>query len=1258
MDPLLALLTVAGNIAVNVGSSKLYDMAKNAAFEPRALKAEFVSKAINAASKRYPEYEDLDAQLQQWVQSEALREFVIQVTADDAGGDFSSVVKNFVETTNFFSGNNTVGVAEEVLRFFISELQMLLQQEPEFKQDVLIEMARVILGEIRSMRAGAGSAVVLDDGIIVPESERELNCRIEAARSLIKGGNARAGLGLLAGLRDDARGKSVSTDLLFRIALYTAGAHFQLEQWTEAEKEYELATRLRPDNLKAQVNAAHFFVYRKMSGKALTYIEKAYATNPTDTLVRSVRLLVYHDLGRDQEVADDLASEDLADTIEGAETLGQIAFDKKDFACAVMNYQRVLDRDPRNLQAKILKAQALLCPIEEQFERGRSRHSQLSPEEQDSLLEAESLLSAAVEDLSKLEFGVLSARTRYLRAGVRLLLGKTDDAINDCESIPNNNSLYPFSRRYKSAILILQGKEEEGQRLLKELMREEPVRMDVVIPLADIYLGKKDFDEAVILLSALVQGIVPSENLHFAVIERLLLAYWHLGDSDKCDELIAQLKQVDDPSFKIQASAIEALHLLRLHEYDAADRLLVNAISKSDEPRRQEQLRRKLLYARAVSGELDNAWTTYEELCEPELAKGEISTFASELYGVGRLNDALVVLEAYRKKCGPAPGITEIEINILVSVGSFEDAKALLESLSNFAPQDYHLQLEMARLAWRLGQEDVCRSIVEKIDDAKLRQNPHALLELAYCWHSLNEMEKVLPLAYRARRVGIDDPDVHRAYADLVTRCADNLKLEEAVVDSTVSLKSSKDEVVHHTIVQKRDDCSDGSEIEFSDQLAKRLIGRKLGDKIVLREDQFGKEEYEVVALRHKYVTAYQDTLNTFMTRFPDESGIRAIHDPDFVHFFAEIERHHAAVSQVQELYTNRQIGFETASRLAGIHPVDFWFGTALGGGSIQAFEGTDEARQRQPVLIAESEELVIDLSGLLYVVQLGIEDALVALDKPILMSQFTFDELNLALFSQLDKPTLYAGKSGGKYTMEALNDESRYKRTDVIQAARAFVKSHVKLVGARKALESERSKIKEFYKVIGRGAYSSILLAADGNRCLLTDDIVLRSLLMDQHGKESACTYSLLVAMQNLNILSSEKFKDAVCALAMSGYRFLPVRAEDMIWPLEKTLGSIDRTAGVMINMMCDSVIEAAVAASVSAEFLRFVYFKVLIDERRPWIVQTLIRSLRRRRDGLRTLKLLRNSVAAAFGLMPLQAQEIYDEIAAVEATTNRTQR
>src|SRR5262245_31461493 len=100
-------------------------------------------------------------------------------------------------------------------------------------------------------------------------------------------------------------------------------------------------------------------------------------------------------------------------------------------------------------------------------------------------------------------------------------------------------------------------------------------------------------------------------------------------------------------------------------------------------------------------------------------------------------------------------------------------------------------------------------------------------------------MRNILPLAYRARQIAIGDPDIHFAYVGLFLRREDadrsSLEPSEVGVDCTVHLKRNG-ETCRFTILDEASVNRDRDELAVTDTLALKLLGKRKGDEVVLKD--------------------------------------------------------------------------------------------------------------------------------------------------------------------------------------------------------------------------------------------------------------------------------------------------------------------------------------------------------------------------------------------------------------------------------------
>ena len=170
-------------------------------------------------------------------------------------------------------------------------------------------------------------------------------------------------------------------------------------------------------------------------------------------------------------------------------------------------------------------------------------------------------------------------------------------------------------------------------------------------------------------------------------------------------------------------------------------------------------------------------------------------------------------------------------------------------------------------LSSRCGDRDAALETILAIDVSELGRDSQALMKLAHMKRFFGAADYIED-AYLSRRFGINDPATHLAYFRLFQGREEDWE-EPAVVEPGCSvLIKSDDEQSWWQILEDGEERYESRELSPSDDLAIRLLGRSVGDVLLLREE-FGGLSCEITAIQSKYVRAYQETAEEFSTRFP-----------------------------------------------------------------------------------------------------------------------------------------------------------------------------------------------------------------------------------------------------------------------------------------------------------------------------------------------------------------------------------------------------
>ena len=177
-----------------------------------------------------------------------------------------------------------------------------------------------------------------------------------------------------------------------------------------------------------------------------------------------------------------------------------------------------------------------------------------------------------------------------------------------------------------------------------------------------------------------------------------------------------------------------------------------------------------------------------------------------------------------------------------------------------------------------------------------------------------------------ARRARMNDPAVHHGYLQFFLSRDGEMEAPPVVGPGCAVLLKGDTGEQWWQILEDGEEPSGSYELEPNDDLAKRLIGCRSGDTIVLRQ---GLEDlsYDVSDLQNKFVRAFQETFNEFSTRFPDNVELSRIpiDDNDLSNIFRLVDKRNDFTRDVNRLYQEGRLPLLSFSALLGQSGLEVW---------------------------------------------------------------------------------------------------------------------------------------------------------------------------------------------------------------------------------------------------------------------------------------------------------------------------------------------
>ena len=671
---------------------------------------------------------------------------------------------------------------------------------------------------------------------------------------------------------------------------------------------------------------------------------------------------------------------------------------------------------------------------------------------------------------------------------------------------------------------------------------------------------------------------------------------------------------------------------------------LVKAIGLAGDPHRQA-IQTQLGHLYASMGRSVDAAAKFGDACGGDASHPAAIPMLLSLFNSGQYREALDLAQNIRTVDGPTPrAVIEVEAEILGYVGDAERATLRhreLCSRDDSTPED---RVRLAMAQFRCGDRDAALETILAIDVSELGRDSQALMKLAHMKRFFGAADYIED-AYLSRRFGINDPATHLGYFRLFQGREEDWE-EPAVVEPGCSvLIKSDDEQSWWQILEDGEERYESRELSPSDDLAIRLLGRSVGDVLLLREE-FGGLSCEITAIQSKYVRAYQETAEEFSTRFPGNRSLSRVKlDNDFTQIFQSIELRNNFVRNAEELYCSKQLPFASFCSLIGSSTLEVWPEyTAQPDKRLHFGTGSDQETVEARDLLRDAGGIVLDMIALLTVHKLGLAELLRKRFQRVAIPQQVFDEIqNYVYTMRLDRnPSSYMGKDEeGRYTMTDIPEEIWKRRQEYTLSVLELAESIERIPSYPMLAANEPEKTMDALTPAGAGAVYSGDEHSEIRPVLISDDL-LQFHVARYLGMGTANTQDLLQELLRSGLITDQEYSSRVEQLVLLNYWFVRIGAQDILNSLETNGYRTTKGTQAMLQTLRGPDCSEDAAASVGAEVVASLAKGPLLPEHLEVFLSLVVAEIRSGRQTNRVILKFRNEIGMRLQLAPLQCTRI----------------
>ena len=1106
-------------------------------------------------------FEGVEIALRKWASSEAFADVMEQLV--DGERDFSDeIIASFIQEGDFYLADESEKslAATQIVSLYIS---VLLNELYQGTAGIPLLANRVeehnlsIHGRFDSMVSVLEARLPpASNTILVPEDptesddvsgsdQPELIAKIDFARDLINVGLVRSARSKLQEIEDE--NGAASAALKFRIKTNLAACALAEDDIEGACALFEEAHEIDPGNPKGIANVAVAAHLKNDPCRAISLANEAREIEPENPQAMAVLIGALWEMGNVDEL------EDLIETQEWvvrdqrcSQVLIGIRMQQSRIEDAISLGRCLVELFPDDPDAHLVLSQCLFYDLE------KERHNTgYSDELMARYSEVVTIATRAIELLRDTQLTLLKNTALVVRGGARAIMGETDDALRDFDEVLADEPTHSDAAYNKGLCLLVAGRAADA-RAAFEVIQDLERREDSLLPLAVARLEAGDAAAAAGMLQGTLSLDCPTwNNVHRAEILRR--SAQNAGLENPVDTFLgnALVQNPNDPKLL----TLSALGRSASGDTEKSDDIFRKALEHASESDRRV-IPEFLAQHYQRQGRFSEAADQLAIVVNGVASHPSAINLLMYLLKSSRYRDALNWVHGIRAADFPTPRIVmDVEVALLLEAG---DVCAAVELLTEICSRSDVSPVDLVRLAtaqFRCGQKEDARSTVARIKAADLREEPSDAMLLAQL-KLLLDVPGHLDDAYMARRIGANDPDVHLGYFAMFQGTEEERE-EPTVVGPgcAVLLKHGTTERWWH-IQDESDEIRVPDYLTIDDDLAQRLVGKRVDDFVVLKE---GLEDlsYEIAAIQSKFVRAFQETFEEFTTRFPGHPGFFLVSfaNDDFSKLYETVDHHDELGRQIKGMCQDGKLPFASFAQFLGRSEIEVWLAcTQSGFANVRFGTGTPEIVDAQGDLLRHADSISLDLLALLTVRELALAEHLRAHFQRVVVPQHVIDEIQkqYSLAYAQRAPSGWLGKSSqGGYSFSDMSAQGWEEWTEYLRSVLEFAESFDRIASYPLFDVSDRETLDNLIGPHGTGAIFAGEETHEGSIVVVTDDLGLSELARSL-GIETVNTQAVLCELLRSKTITDEFYSTGIERLASLNYRFVGVSSDDIVRSLE----------------------------------------------------------------------------------------------------------
>jgi glycosyltransferase involved in cell wall biosynthesis len=576
------------------------------------------------------------------------------------------------------------------------------------------------------------------------------------------------------------------------------------------------------------------------------------------------------------------------------------------------------------------------------------------------------------------------------------------------------------------------------------------------------------------------------------------------------------------------------------------------------------------------------------------LGRGEenatpLETQALITYRSGDLNESLALCRQSRERDGVQRGLLIVETAVLEEVGALSDTAALLDTGLALWPSDSELLLRRALVAFR--QRDKAKAVECVSDLPTFFEDANSNERYVSLLLSIGRHAHAVRAAYEQRRSAFSTSAAHSFYAQTFLRIPVELfdVSLEASVDTAIRVRSEGQGEAWWIIEGAPNPELARRELDESSALRRAMVGREVGDKV----DVGALGNVELCEVVSKYVYAFRESMSLFGSIL-DDAAVRPVRvdGPKGLEPVLEaIRTHGERTSSIVDLYDSGRVPLGACAKLLYVSQIEL--ALSMLSDALRTVRCSDGSRVSVEVAMATLRgrpRLVCDPLSLVVLNMLGHGSVVTAVYDKLLIPQSIVDMIHDGVVGE----RLYGGRrqmsvhySDGNYYRRENTPEESKAREDFWTSMEAFVAAHCEVLPCWGALSIPRGTREERAQILDAASFDAVLLASEGGRVLLSDDLLLRMVAANEYGVSGAWTQAVLATAQETGSLTERGYAEATVKMVLAGLSFVAINGLVLVVAAEQDEWMPGDRFRKVAGLLSAATVEFTSAVAAAADFV-----------------------------------------------------------------------